>query len=90
MSNFTGMDVNEVRSLAQRMNQSADQITDLQNQLTSALQSAPWVGPDREQFVGEWESTHVTALSNVVAGLQDASQKAERNAAEQESTSSTL
>lgn len=90
MSNFTGMDVEQVRQLAQRMNQSAQQITEIQQQLTSELQGAPWVGPDREQFLGEWEGTHVPALQNTVTGLEEAAQKAERNASEQESTSSTL
>jgi uncharacterized protein YukE len=87
MSNFTGMDIPAVRQLANQMRQRADEIGTITSQLTSQLQSTPWVGPDQQQFTGDWSSQHVTALNNVKQALIDAATRADRNAADQESVS---
>ena len=87
MASFTGMDIGAVRQLSTQMNAKAGEIRTITQQLTSALESAPWVGPDRERFVGEWQSQHVAALNNVIQGLEAAAQTAQRNAQEQESAS---
>jgi len=87
MATFTGMDIAQVRQLSQQMNTKADEIRNIMQQLTSALNSAQWVGPDRERFVGEWQSQHCAALNNVIQGLQAASQTANKNAQEQEAAS---
>ena len=84
---FTGMDVAAVRSLATQMNHSAAEIQQLANQLSSQLQGASWVGPDRERFVSDWQSTHVVQLNQVVNALNDASTRASQNAQEQENAS---
>ncbi len=88
MANVThGMDPQQVRNLAQQMSNRASEIRTMMSQLTSALQGAGWVGPDREKFVGDWESQHCTALNRVADGLDDAAQRATMNAQQQESTS---
>lgn len=87
MSNYTGMDISAVRSLSAQMQSSAGQIRDLMRQLTSQLDSTAWTGPDRERFVGEWQSTHVQQLTAVANSLDNASTLAARNATEQESAS---
>ena len=84
---FTGMDVAAVRTLAQQMNSSADEIQQIQQALTSQLQGASWVGPDREHFVSDWQSTHVQQLQQVVNALHDAATRATQNAQEQENVS---
>ena len=87
MAGFQGMDVTAVRSLSNQMNHSADQIDQLMKQLTNSLNSTDWRGPDREQFLNNWQSQHVAQLNNVCNGLREASQTANRNANEQESAS---
>ena len=84
---FTGMDINQVRQLSQQMNTKADEIRNIMQQLTSALQNTQWVGPDQSRFLGEWQGQHCAALNNVIQGLQVASQTANKNAQEQEAAS---
>jgi len=86
---FTGMDVAAVRALASQMTNSASEIQQLANQLTSQLQMASWVGPDRERFVSDWQSTHVVQLNQVVNALHEAAQRANQNAQEQETASTS-
>jgi uncharacterized protein YukE len=87
MSTFTGMDVPAVRSLAGQMNQCASEIRQVMNQLTHSLQNTQWVGPDREQFLSNWQGQHVTQLNQVAQSLEEASQRAQQNANEQEQAS---
>lgn len=87
MSNFTGMDINGVRTLAGQLDQAASQIKDLVGRLSGALEGTQWVGPDATRFRGDWSGTHVAALNNVANNLAQASQIARQNASEQESAS---
>jgi hypothetical protein len=82
-----GMDISEVESLVQNMHSRAQELEQLMAQLTHQLESAQWVGPDRDHFVGEWNGTHVPALRNVVTGLQDAAQLAMGNVRAQQAAS---
>ena len=87
MSNFTGMDIPGVRTLATSMKTKADEIEAIMSQLTSQLGSTQWVGNDRQQFEGDWSSQHCTALKNVAQALRDAATRADSNATQQENTS---
>ena len=87
MSAFTGMDVSGVRQLAQQMNSSAQQIRQLMQQLTAQLNNTQWVGQDQQRFSNDWSSSHCQQLTQVAASLEEASQRANQNAQEQESTS---
>jgi uncharacterized protein YukE len=88
MSNFTGMDIAAVRTLSKQMKARADEIRTITQQLTAQLDSTPWIGPDREQFHGDWTGQYTAALTNVVNGLEQASVRALRNSNEQEQASS--
>ncbi len=88
MSNFTGMDIPAVRTLSRQLQTRADEIRQITQQLTGQLRSTPWVGPDREQFFGDWTGQHTAALNTVVQGLEVASTRALRNSNEQEQASS--
>ena len=82
-----GMDISEVENLVHTMNSKAQEIEQIISQLTSQLDSARWVGPDRDNFVNEWQSSHVPALRNVVNGLHDAAQRAQGNVTAQREAS---
>lgn len=87
MSTFTGMDIAAVRTLSRQLQTRADEIRTMTQQLTAQLDSTPWVGPDREQFLGDWTGQHTAALNGVIAGLEQASQRALQNSNEQEQAS---
>lgn len=80
---FVGMIVDEVQHLEAQMRQRADEIRQLVGALTGQLESTHWVGPDREQFHGDWTGMHVPALHNVIQGLEDAANRARANAQQQ-------
>lgn len=82
-----GMDTDAVRQLAAQMNQAHETIQQLSAQLTGQLNNVQWIGPDREHFVSNWQSTHVAALHNVAAALSDAAGRANQNASEQDNVS---
>jgi uncharacterized protein YukE len=84
---FTGMDIPAVRQLAQQMTSAADEIEQLKQRLTSALNSAQWVGPDQQRFKGEWDGNCVSSLTRVAEILRQASQAATQNAQQQEQAS---
>ena len=84
-----GMDVGQIRQLAQLMSSKADEIQQIMQQLSSQLEAAPWTGPDRNQFLGEWQGTHCAQLTAVINGLHTASTKATTNASQQEQASSS-
>jgi uncharacterized protein YukE len=86
---FTGMDIAAVRQLATQMHSSAAEIRNLSGQITHQVQATNWIGPDREHFVSEWTGTHVAQLHQVVAALEDAAQRANNNAQEQENASNS-
>lgn len=87
MAQFTGMDIAAVRQLSQQLTAKAGEIQTIMSTLTNQLQSTPWVGPDREKFLSDWQSQHVAALTRVKEGLEGAAQLATKNANEQEQAS---
>ena len=84
---FTGMDIAAVRTLSQQLTSKAGEIRTLMQQLTTQLNNTQWVGPDRERFIGDWQSQHCAALNNVITGLEDAGTRANKNAEEQDAAS---
>ena len=83
-----GMDIEAVRQLAAQMNQRADEIRQLMATLSNSLTGTAWSGPDREQFVSDWQGQYVQQLTNVAQALNDAAQRATVNAQAQEQASS--
>jgi hypothetical protein len=84
---LTGMDIGAVRQLATQLSTKADEIDSIMNQLTNALNTVQWVGPDRERFISDWQGHHVASLRQVSQGLRDASTRATQNANDQETVS---
>jgi uncharacterized protein YukE len=89
MSSYLGLDPQAVRSLASQLTNAAGEIKNVTGQLTNALQNTPWTGPDREQFVNDWQSNHVSQLTNVANALEAAAQHATANAQQQENASNS-
>ena len=82
-----GMDTDAVRGLATQLSHAHDTIQSLSTQLTNQLQNVQWIGPDREQFVSDWQSQHVSALHTVAQALTDAATRATQNASDQDNVS---
>jgi uncharacterized protein YukE len=82
-----GMDIGEVRQLAQALVAAASELNSMVSTLTKQVQSAHWVGPDRERFVGDWNSHHASALKNVAHALDEAGNRAKQDAQHQEDAS---
>lgn len=89
MQLLSGMDIGQIRSLARQMDDEAAEIRTVVQQMTSQLESASWSGTDRERFIAEWRSRHVTALLKVATGLEQASRQAREHARQQEAASRT-
>lgn len=87
MSGFKGMDVEQVRRLADQLDAKANVINDIAAQLSNQLGSTDWRGPDSERFRSDWDSHHRSALNRVMQALQDAARTSRRNANEQEHAS---
>ena len=63
-------------------------IQDAMTRLGREVAEANWVGPDRDQFVEEWNGTHVPSLSGVLGDLEQAAQRAIAHATAQQEASS--
>ena len=87
MTDLTGMDIWQVRSLARQLGSEANDIRGLIGSLTADVQGAPWRGTDRERFVSTWAEVHARALHRVADGLDDAAREADDYADRQEAAS---
>ncbi|PQE00377.1 hypothetical protein CYL16_12205 [Mycobacterium sp. EPG1] len=83
-----GADIAQLRQLSGQLNAKANDIQSIVSQLTSAITSVEWRGPDAERFKSDWQSQHVAQLKQVINALQNASQQASKNAQDQEVASS--
>jgi uncharacterized protein YukE len=88
MSQFLGMDIQEVRNLSSALNNGASEIQDIINKITSQLSGTQWIGADATRFRDDWSGTHVNQLTTVKNALEQASQLASQNASQQEQASS--
>lgn len=82
-----GADVEQLNQLSAQLNNKASDIQNVISQLSSAISSVQWQGPDANRFRSDWQGQHVAQLKQVVSALQNASQNAKRNAQEQQSAS---
>ena len=82
-----GMDIEQVRALANQLGKKADQIDTLISEITSRLGGTQWTGPDAEQFRSDWSGTLTSQLRNVSQALRDTQQRATQNATQQEQAS---
>jgi hypothetical protein len=87
-SNMIGADAPALRGFASNVSNRLRQIEEARGRLSALIESVPWVGDDRERFLGEWQSIHSPGLVQLVADLTGVADKASRHATEQENTSS--
>lgn len=89
MNALKGMNVEEVRGMARQLRDAAEEITRIEQELTSGLEGVDWTGPDADRFRGQWAAEMVPALQQIMNSVNDLGDTADRNAAEQESTSNS-
>lgn len=88
MNATKGMNVEEVRRMSGQLRDAAEEITRIEQELTSGLQEVDWTGPDADRFRGQWSGEMVPALQQIMNAVNELGDSADRNAAEQEATSS--
>ncbi|PMC74396.1 MULTISPECIES: WXG100 family type VII secretion target [unclassified Brachybacterium] len=88
MNAIKGMNVEEVRRMSAQLRDAAEEITRIEQELTSGLEEVDWTGPDADRFRGQWSGEMVPALQQIMQAVNDLGETADRNAAEQEATSS--
>ena len=84
---MVGADVPALRNLANVLVGRARKVEATKNQMTALIQSLPWVGPDRDQFVADWNDVHHPNLIRLIDDLTDASGRANYHADTQEAAS---
>lgn len=87
MNSTQGMDVEEVRQVAQRLRDVGTEISQLETQLTGGLADVVWTGPDADRCRAQWSDELVPAMQQIVALVQELGDTAERNASEQDAAS---
>lgn len=75
-----GADTDQLEQLGQQIGVGADALRTTRTALNHALFSAPWGGPDAEQFRGAWTSTYAVHLEAAAQHLTDAYEVLRRNA----------
>ena len=89
MNATKGMNVEEVRRMSTQLREAAEEITRIEQELTSGLEGVDWTGPDADRFRGQWAGEMIPALQQIMNAVNELGDTAERNIAEQESTSSS-
>jgi hypothetical protein len=82
-----GADVEQLRTLGNKLDHGATEIESQRNKLSTALDSTDWRGPDADKFKDQWRGEHTSLLNKVADALREAGQKAKRNADEQSTAS---
>ncbi|WP_087483432.1 WXG100 family type VII secretion target [Brachybacterium massiliense] len=88
MNATKGMNVEEVRRMSAQLREAAEEITRIEQELTRGLEDVDWTGPDADRFRGQWAGEMVPALQQIMNSVNELGDSADRNAAEQEATSS--
>ena len=82
-----GADVEQLRTLGNKLKAGASEIEQQRTNLGRVLESTNWEGPDAQHFRSEWNGAHTSALNQVIQALKDAGTKATQNANEQDQAS---
>jgi uncharacterized protein YukE len=75
-----GMNVEEVNALGATLQTQAGHIRDMVGQLEGAINGTTWMGPDADQFKGQWWPEHKQHLLAVAEQLHGFGQSAKHNA----------
>ena len=84
---IVGADVPALRGLVSALTGRSHKIEQTKNELSALIRDLPWVGPDREAFVADWEHIHQPNLVRLIDDMRDASRTATRHADAQENAS---
>lgn len=84
---LVGGDAPALFSFANQMRARRNAIAAATNALRAHVESAAWVGPDREAFLSEWTHTHAPRLNAICADLDAAANKVTAHAHRQAETS---
>ncbi len=84
-----GMDPVEVTNLANQFQTAANDINQLIQSITSALNSTTWSGPDQQRFSSEWNGSDVAALRKAAQDLEQEHQYLMMKVQEQEQASAS-
>ena len=74
--------------MSAQLRDAAEEITRIEQELTTGLEEVDWTGPDADRFRGQWSGEMVPALQQIMNAVNDLGDSADRNAAEQDATSS--
>ena len=86
---FYGADVEQLRQLAKKFDNAAENLNTVTSSLTTSVnQAQAWQGPDASTFRSDWNGTHTAQLKAAVAALTAGSDSLVKNA-EDQNTSST-
>ena len=85
-----GADVGAIRNFVLGLRRRSQEITATTARLTTLVENIPWVGPDRDAFIADWNATHRPALLGLIDELVDAAKRATRHADEQEAASADM
>ena len=88
MVGLYGADVAQLRSFGQDLARAAEVLGSASARLTGLVDDAAWHGPDAQQFRSSWHGSSLPLLRGVSTSLAEAAQVIERNAQQQERTSS--
>lgn len=89
MNATKGMNVEEVRRMSVQLREASEEIARIEQELTSGLEGVDWTGPDADRFRGQWSGEMIPALQQIMTSVQELGDTADRNAAEQDGTSSS-
>ena len=78
-----GMNVDEVNQLGHQLQTQAGNIRDMVGQLEGVISGTTWMGPDADQFKGQWWPEHKQHLLAVAEQLHGFGQSALNNASDQ-------
>lgn len=74
--------------MSAQLREAAEEITRIEQELTRGLEDVDWTGPDADRFRGQWSGEMIPALQQIMNSVNELGDSADRNAAEQEATSS--
>jgi hypothetical protein len=87
-SSMQGMDTEAGRQVGQNMGQHAQAVSGLVGMIGGAVGAMKWEGPDRQNFLSDWEGSFAPQAQNCSETLQEQGQVLCRHADRQDEVSS--
>lgn len=87
MSEMLGANPEDLRSLAEAMDQGANRLDAVRTGLANTFKVTRWHGPDAQQAINRFNTRHAMQLQDAAVILQQSARDLRRNAAEQDKAS---